>query len=209
MLNVCLLRANREYCISKNKAIALLELIKSVSILVTREIRIKPTNQSSRIQRCHATQSSPSLSNKEPRKKASEVTPFVKSRIEVPAGIDENKITTLFNALQADLIACSRPFDELTHDDDDDDGTPSCSNDMEENDYELFFEIGVKVEILRTKSETKKGKRGGWLVAVVQDFDLENDWIKVEFLSEEEKIYKVYVKKYLDDEKLKLKNALY
>ncbi len=80
---------------------------------------------------------------------------------------------------------------------------------MEENEYEAFFEIGIKVEIHRARSETKKGKRGGWFVAVVQDFDLENDWIKLEFTSEEGIIYKVFVKKYIDDKRLRLKNTVF
>lgn len=152
----------------------------------------------------------PSISIKNPRKSASEVSTYNKSRIDIPSGIDESNIETLFEPLRQDLLAISR-FEEGDNEQNDNGNNEgdTVETHMERNTYESFFEIGVRVEVLRMKEETKTGKRGGWLVAVIQDFDLENDWVKVEFLSYEEKLFKLYVSELLRDDKLRLKSALF
>ena len=205
VLNVCLLKANREHCISKNKALALLELIKTTSVLICRERR-SLANQSSRKSRKFASPMDSHLSIKDPRKNASEASTYVRSRIDIPTGIDERNIETLFEPLKQDLLAISRSADD---EDVCNDENEEESDVMERNVYESFFEIGVRVEIQRSKEETKCGKRGGWFVAVVQNFDLENDWIKVEFLSHEETIFKFHVSELLEANKLRLKNSLF
>ncbi|XP_066929109.1 uncharacterized protein [Clytia hemisphaerica] len=205
VLNVCLLRANREHCIGKNKAIALLGLIKTAEILICRQLRSNGTNEPSRKRRRFETPNEASLSSKKPRRNASQAVTYVKSRIDVPVDINVNNIGNIFDPLKSDLIACSRPSDSDTLDVVEEEDSEA----MEENAYDMFFEIGVKVEVRRSKSETKSGKRGGWFVAVVQDFDHENDWIKVEFSSEEEIIHKINVTELINGDKLRLKNSLF
>ena len=53
---------------------------------------------------------------------------------------------------------------------------------------------------------TKDDVKGGWFSAEVQDFDIANDWIKVEYSSEKGHIYKVEVSTYLNQGLILLKN---
>lgn len=76
---------------------------------------------------------------------------------------------------------------------------------IQDQEYEEYFSIGVKVKIRWTNEEIgDSGWRSGWYTAQVQESHLEDDTIQVLYFSEPECVYSVCVSEYLALGKLKL-----
>jgi len=50
------------------------------------------------------------------------------------------------------------------------------------------------------------GRRQGWYSAEVQDYDVANDWIKIEYQSEPGSVYKMELSPSIESKCIKLKN---
>lgn len=204
VVNVCLLRAGREGYINKNKRKQLLDLVKIAQLITSKEIAIKSVRCCKK--RRFSTDQEPKLSSIDPRKSASSCETFTKSKIKVPVSTRRSNLHDIFNPLKQDLQAMNGITKESETSKDADTGEEV----IDEDQYEQFFEIGVRVEIRWTKVDVSdSGWRPGWFVAEVQDFNLDNDWIKVEYTREEGKVYKVNVRQDLGEGILRLKDSIF
>ncbi|XP_066925406.1 uncharacterized protein [Clytia hemisphaerica] len=201
VLDVCLLRSGRKHVINKEKKLSLSKLIEVAESIMSHQRSLNVVLPPSRKRR-HSTPTQSILSSKSPRAMASAYPIYTESKIELPPNITKLSMASILKPLKEDIQASLRP--------DDNEISPSVNispvNTSISDEYEAFFEIGAKVAVRWKKDQ---GWKSGWFVAFVQDYDMMNDWIKVEYASEEGHLYKIEVSQYLESKDLKLKSGVF
>ena len=121
----------------------------------------------------------------------------------VPPGVTADNITSLMKSLSTHLKvqASQEQID------------PSIilrtlpSNSQLRTGVDNIFCIGARVRVNWSKDEIgDSGWRPGWYVATVEAADMDNDWIKVTYLSEPGCIYKIDVSSFLSLGKLEIQD---
>ena len=158
-------------------------------------------------ERKYKTNTCPLTDLENPGKKASAFPVYTKSRLAVPDGINESNVHEMLQLLEDDPKVLTQ-FEESLNIPVVEFHEKKYYNKTEE--YEIFFEIGSEVLVKWTKEEIgDSGWRPGWFLAEVQDSNLANDWIKVEYKSERCHIYKIEVLTALANNKLKMMGSLF
>lgn len=203
-LRVYLLRANRKNLIHYHLKKGLLELIHKAEDFIHIQISdglLSPTRHTKR--RTFETQQEPSISEKNPRQMASRSRLYNNSILPVPPGVTADNITSMLKSLSTHLKI---PANQEHID-------PSImlrtlpSHNQLRTGVDNMFCIGARVKVNWTRDEIgDSGWRPGWYVATVEAADMDNDWIKVTYLSEPGCIYKIDVSSFLSLGKLEIQD---
>ena len=198
-LRVYLLRANRKHLIHYNVKKALLDLIHIVEQLICLQVSQRILMQHLTIkQRKFATLQTAELSLFNPRKMASNSQLYEPSTIRIPDNITAENLSQVLKPLVQNLRIAGQERSSADFD------TASASNNSSSiltpynNCNDRFFQIGSRVKVRWTAEEIgNSGWRPGWYTAKVQTADMENDSIKVMYISEPDCTYKIDVSSYL------------
>ena len=203
-LRVYLLRANRKNLIHYHLKRGLLELIHKAEDFIHLQISdglLSPTRHIKR--RKFETRQEASVSEKNPRQMASYSRLYENAILPVPPGVTAYNITSLMKSLSTHLKVQGSQ-EQID---------PSIilrtlpSNSQLRAGVDNIFCIGARVRVNWSKDEIgDSGWRPGWYVATVEAADMDNDWIKVTYLSEPGCIYKIDVSSFLSLGKLEIQD---
>ncbi len=204
VLKVALLRSGRKRFIHHNEKQHAKQLMHAVQNLISEQIKLDTSVPRKIIKRKYESPIEPEVSVKEPRKMASIQSMYTKSTLKVPTDlITLSTIGDMLKPLHWEILNIDKKVGGLGMDKNLDVKEPESEVNDE---YEQFFEIGIRVMVKWTQKDVGKlGWNPGWYVAEVQESSIENDWIKVEYSSEPESIYKIDVTSELANGTLKLK----
>lgn len=199
VIKVSLLRSGKRKLIHDEDSQAVIALISEIQKLVSHQVCLKEIYVQPK-KRKYTSYTKSSISSKDPRKAASAVEKEIDACLPVPLGTTISNIIDILQPLKDDLMSTTNENAIL----------PSKKVlVVEDESDEDYFEIGVRVYI-RWCAENigDAGWAPAWYAATVQDSCIENDWIKVEYTSEPDQVYKIQVRLYLSKGHLKLKKKV-